>query len=128
MKFLSAILSTLARGRVSETNIRVLLRYLAVLLGLIIVYSVIFHYLMLAEGQEHSWITGLYWTLVVMSTLGFGDITFTQDIGKPSHPSHLRGGVLSSCCVSSSSSFLRALDGVRGRRPPPELPRETSAT
>jgi Trk K+ transport system NAD-binding subunit len=34
------------------------------------------------EGQEHSWITGFYWTMVVMSTLGFGDITFTSDIGR----------------------------------------------
>jgi Trk K+ transport system NAD-binding subunit len=35
-----------------------------------------------AEGEEHSWITGLYWTLTVMSTLGFGDITFQSDIGR----------------------------------------------
>ena len=34
------------------------------------------------EGEEHSWITGFYWTLVVMTTLGFGDITFTSDIGR----------------------------------------------
>ena len=34
------------------------------------------------EGQRHSWLTGLYWTLTVMSTLGFGDITFTSDIGR----------------------------------------------
>src|SRR5688572_1035930 len=34
------------------------------------------------EGQQHSWVTGLYWTLVVMTTLGFGDITFTSDIGR----------------------------------------------
>ena len=34
------------------------------------------------EGQQHSWITGFYWTLVVMTTLGFGDITFTSDIGR----------------------------------------------
>jgi Trk K+ transport system NAD-binding subunit len=27
-------------------------------------------------------VTGLYWTLVVMSTLGFGDITFTSDTGR----------------------------------------------
>jgi Trk K+ transport system NAD-binding subunit len=27
-------------------------------------------------------ITGLYWTLTVMSTLGFGDITFHSDLGK----------------------------------------------
>src|SRR5690606_14527463 len=32
--------------------------------------------------QEHSWLTGLYWTLTVMSTLGFGDITFHGDVGR----------------------------------------------
>lgn len=35
-----------------------------------------------AEGEEYSWITGFYWTLTVMSTLGFGDITFESDIGR----------------------------------------------
>ena len=34
------------------------------------------------EDQQHSWITGFYWTLTVMSTLGFGDITFYSDAGK----------------------------------------------
>jgi transaldolase / glucose-6-phosphate isomerase len=34
------------------------------------------------EGREHSWITGVYWTLTVMSTLGFGDITFETDLGR----------------------------------------------
>jgi hypothetical protein len=43
---------------------------------LVVVYTVIFHFLMLREGQRYSWITGAYWTLTVMSTLGFGDITF----------------------------------------------------
>jgi voltage-gated potassium channel len=35
-----------------------------------------------AEGRYHSWITGVYWTLTVMTTLGFGDITFASDIGR----------------------------------------------
>jgi Trk K+ transport system NAD-binding subunit len=35
-----------------------------------------------AEGRYHSWITGIYWTLTVMTTLGFGDITFTSDSGR----------------------------------------------
>lgn len=34
------------------------------------------------EGQEHSYMTGVYWTLTVMSTLGFGDITFETDVGR----------------------------------------------
>ena len=37
---------------------------------------------MLFEEKEFSWITGFYWTLTVMSTLGFGDITFASDLGK----------------------------------------------
>ena len=47
-----------------------------------VVYSVLFHVIMEMEGQRHSWLTGLYWTLTVMSTLGFGDITFTTDLGR----------------------------------------------
>ncbi|MCP4005507.1 MAG: potassium channel protein [bacterium] len=61
---------------------RVLGRFLLVLTVMVFVYSAGFHYLMLREGQEHSWLTGLYWTLTVMSTLGFGDITFHTDVGR----------------------------------------------
>jgi len=51
-------------------------------LGLVIaIFSVLFHFIMLYEGREYTWITGLYWTLTVMSTLGFGDITFRSDLG-----------------------------------------------
>jgi len=34
------------------------------------------------EGQSYSWVSGLYWTLTTMSTLGFGDITFHSDLGR----------------------------------------------
>lgn len=34
------------------------------------------------EGRYNSWTTGFYWTLTVMSTLGFGDITFASDLGR----------------------------------------------
>jgi Trk K+ transport system NAD-binding subunit len=46
------------------------------------VFTVLFHTIMVYEGQQHSWLTGLYWTLTVMSTLGFGDITFQGDLGR----------------------------------------------
>ena len=41
----------------------------------------IFHLLMARDGREFSWETGFYWTLTTMSTLGYGDITFTTGIG-----------------------------------------------
>lgn len=66
-----------------RANIRSLLRYLAFLVTLVAVYAAVFHVIMLeVEGQQHSWVTGFYWTLVVMTTLGFGDITFASDLGR----------------------------------------------
>jgi Trk K+ transport system NAD-binding subunit len=50
---------------------------------MVTVYATLFHYIMEREGHpEHSWVTGFYWTLTVMSTLGFGDITFDSDLGR----------------------------------------------
>jgi len=46
-----------------------------VLLALVVIYSVLFRYIIEMEGRQYSWVTGFYWTLTVMSTLGFGDIT-----------------------------------------------------
>jgi len=66
----------------SRNNLKTLVRLLLVLAGIILVYSVIFHVLMLREGREFSWFTGVYWSLTVMSTLGFGDITFESDLGR----------------------------------------------
>jgi voltage-gated potassium channel len=66
-------------GRV---NLLSLIRFLLVLAALITFYSILFHYLMEYEGRQYSWVTGFYWTLTVMSTLGFGDITFESDLGR----------------------------------------------
>ena len=83
MKFLTSQISYFLTDRDARQNIGALLKYLGFLTTLIAVYSVVFHLLMLhAEGRYHSWITGIYWTLTVMTTLGFGDITFTSDIGR----------------------------------------------
>lgn len=46
------------------------------------IYSALFHEIMDYEGQRYSWPTAVYWTIVTMSTLGFGDITFTSDLGR----------------------------------------------
>lgn len=49
-----------------------------------VTYSIAFHYIAIYEGVDegYSWITGFYWTLVTMSTLGFGDIVFHSDLGR----------------------------------------------
>ncbi len=65
-----------------ERNIWVLIKFFLALILMVTVYSILFHFLMIFENREFSWITGFYWTLTVMSTLGFGDITFATDIGK----------------------------------------------
>lgn len=82
VKSFPAQIVSVVRSPRGRRNLSGLLRFVLVLIGLISVYSVIFHVLMLREGQEHTWITGFYWTLTVMSTLGFGDITFHTDLGR----------------------------------------------
>ncbi len=82
MKFLGSQISYFLQGKNTRKNIKMLIKFLAILITLITAYSILFHYIMAAEGHDHSWITGFYWTLTVMSTLGFGDITFTSDLGK----------------------------------------------
>ena len=63
-------------------NLRGLLRFILILLALITSFAIIFQFLMAYEGQSHSWITGFYWTLSTMSTLGYGDISLTSDMGR----------------------------------------------
>lgn len=65
-----------------KSNGWILLKFGLVLIFLFTLFSVLFHVLMLYEGREYSWITGFYWTLTTMSTLGFGDITFHSDVGR----------------------------------------------
>ena len=83
MKYLSSQFGLLFAAGETRANLKALFRYFAFLIVMIAAYAVLFHLIMIrVEGQQHSWITGFYWTLVVMTTLGFGDITFTTDVGR----------------------------------------------
>ncbi|WAC19575.1 NAD-binding protein [Luteolibacter sp. SL250] len=81
MKSFAAVIAAFLGNRSSRSNLKTLGRLLALLFILITIYSVLFHIIMEREGSQYSWVTGLYWTLTVMSTLGFGDITFKSDLG-----------------------------------------------
>lgn len=83
MKTIAAITTAyLGQTRSRPANLRVLVKLVGLLLALVATYSVLFHWLMALEGQDHSWLTGFYWTMVAMSTLGFGDVTFHSDLGR----------------------------------------------
>ncbi len=116
----------------TRRNLGVLFRFLGVLLGIVLVYSVAFHVIMVGvEGKDHSWITGFYWTLTVMSTLGFGDIVFDSDIGRVFSILVLLSGIVLLLIMlpftlirSFYAPWLEAQ--IRGRAPR-EVPEEVAA-
>jgi len=82
VKFLPSQLIYFLQGATTKRNAQKLGKFMGILLLMVVVYSTIFHYIMEFEGRDYSWVTGFYWTLTVMTTLGFGDITFTGDLGR----------------------------------------------
>jgi Trk K+ transport system NAD-binding subunit len=83
MKTLGSHLAALvtSRGKLRR-QLAPFVSYVALLVAVVLLYGWLFHVIMAWEGQEHSWFTGVYWALTVMSTLGFGDITFETDLGR----------------------------------------------
>ena len=83
MKTVGSHLATLLTA---ETKLRrqvaPFVKYLVLLVTVVLLFGWLFHVIMAWEGQEHTWFTGVYWALTVMSTLGFGDITFESDLGR----------------------------------------------
>ena len=82
MNFFSIFYKDSIRQRAKKHNIELLVRYLIVLIFVVGIYTIIFHYLMSGEGREYTWITGVYWVLNVMAMLGFGEPSFASDTGR----------------------------------------------
>jgi len=84
VKYYPSISGYFAHGESTERNLRLLFKFLLILVILMIGYSIGFHFLMAFEERDYSWITGIYWTPTVMTTLGFSDIPFHSDLGRAS--------------------------------------------
>jgi len=130
MKFLPAQVIYFVRSRTTKRNLRLLFKFLLALAIVVTMYSVLFHFIMIFEDRKFSWITGFYWTLTVMSTLGFGDITFVSDLGKVFSMVVLMSGIVF-LLVMLPFTFIQFfyapwLEAQSRARAPRELPENTS--
>ncbi len=118
------------QDRSSRRKVFSLLKILVLLICLISVYSILFHLIMLYEGRNYSFITGVYWSLTVMSTLGFGDITFHTDLGLFFTLCVLLSGIIFMLIILPFTfiQFFYApwLELQEKRKTPSILPKETS--
>ncbi|MGF1668892.1 MAG: potassium channel family protein, partial [Balneolaceae bacterium] len=131
MKFISSQMAYFFGSRRTKTNIRKLFKFLSILVIMFIAYGIIFHFIMEYEGRtgEYSWVTGFYWTLVTMTTLGFGDIVFSSDLGRIFSMFVLFSGVLYLLVLLPFTfiEFFYApwLKAQNQARAPKELPEDT---
>jgi Trk K+ transport system NAD-binding subunit len=99
MKSFPALFGYVLRNYASRRQTVLLTRFFIVFVAFVVVNSALFQVFMANEGREASWVTGLYWSLTVMSTLGLGDITFTSDAGR----------IFTVCVLVSGVVFLLVL-------------------
>jgi len=130
MKFIPAQIIYFVRSRTTKRNFKLLFGFLIALTIIVLIYSVLFHFIMLFEDRKFSWITGFYWTLTVMSTLGFGDITFASDLGKVFSMVVLISGIVF-LLVMLPFTFIQFfyapwLEAQSRARAPRELPEKTT--
>ncbi len=82
MKTLAGLYFGITTNRKAKRDLGSLFKFLVALIALVTTHSILFHLIMAYEDRSYSWITGPYWTLTVMSTLGTGDIHYLSDLGK----------------------------------------------
>ncbi len=130
MKYLPALLVYFFQDRTTKRNFTLLAKFFVFLAFVVFIYSLFFHIIMLYEGRNFSWITGFYWTFTVMSTLGFGDITFQTDLGLIFTIVVLLSGIVFLLIMLPFTfvQFFYApwLEAQKKTRTPRELPDDTS--
>ncbi|MEX1163460.1 MAG: ion channel [Nitriliruptor sp.] len=95
-----------------------------------VLFSVGFKLLMAAEGRAFGWASSLYWTVVTMSTLGYGDIVFESELGRLYSVIVLGVGALLFLAllpfVLIQFGYLPWVRAVRHSRTPRSLPPQTA--
>jgi Trk K+ transport system NAD-binding subunit len=130
MKILPTAIFTLANGRSSgRRNFSQLIKLVVIVLVFVALSSAVFHALMAREGREYHWFDGFYWTMVTMSTLGYGEITFNSSLGKLFSIGVMLFGMMS-MLVILPFAFIRFayepwMEAQNAARTPRKLPEDT---
>ena len=130
MKILPAAIFTLTNGKSSGwRNFSQLIKLVVIVLMFVALSTAMFHWLMEREGQKYNWFDGFYWTLVTMSTLGYGEITFNDWPGKLFSIGVMLFGMMS-MLVILPFAFIRFayepwMEAQNAARTPRTLPEET---
>ncbi len=83
MKDVIKSIPSVFRQRKKRLNAFRFLRFAAVLFLFVFVYMHIYRHLMSIErSEEVGFVESIYWVLTTMSTLGYGDITFSGNNGR----------------------------------------------
>ena len=83
MSILQPRFARLIDQRLLRRNTRILAAYFAFVAIVVTIEAFVFKALKLwFEGESYSFLTGVYWVLSTMSTLGLGDIVFTTGAGR----------------------------------------------
>ncbi len=129
MKFVTNQIKFFFQSKTAKRNVWVLSKFILVLIFLVLLYSYLFQLIMGLEGREYSWANSIYWTLVTMSTLGYGDITFHSEFGRIFSVLVIVSGVVF-LLVMLPFTFIQFfyapwLEAQKKARTPRDIPRET---